>query len=270
LTFEEYSAKYDEYFDMQRRDGIIEVAHRNGDGWTSVWNQAWHDIGNDPENKVAIITNVGDNWLDAPKPWEGEIGRLGDEMLNIYRDTFKSLEHLVFSMSMPTIGVVNGPSAPGIHLEIALLCDVTICSDDAVFREMHPEAGVAPGDGQFLAFQQLMGPKRAAHYAFTGDGIYAQDALRFGLVSQVCPRDELLPRAREIAGKVAALSDVSRYMTTQIVRRSSVKSHVEDAGFHLAHQMFAMAVDLLDGNPPSGWEASYQRAKDINAAAGSG
>src|SRR5438309_1760206 len=100
LTFDDYSAKYEEYFEMERRDGIIQIAHRNGDGWSAVWNQAWRDIGNDLENKVAIVTNVGDQWLDAPKPSDGDVGRLADELLNVYRDTLKSLEHLVFSMSM--------------------------------------------------------------------------------------------------------------------------------------------------------------------------
>lgn len=267
LTFDEYAAKYGEFLDFERRDGIIQVSLRNGDGWTPVWNQAWRDIGNDHENKVVIITNAGDAWIDAPAAMSGGSGKLSDEFLNIYRDNLQTLHHQLFSMVMPTIAVVRGPAIPGIHLELALMCDITLCSDDAIFREMHAEAGVVPGDGMFLALQQLIGTKRAAYYAFTADGIDAETALNLGLVSAVDTRDRILARAWQIAAKIASLTDISRYMTTQIARRPWQRSFVEDAGFHLAHQMYAMAVDGMagEGFSTDKWEASYQRAKDMAA-----
>ncbi|WAJ44312.1 enoyl-CoA hydratase/isomerase family protein [Mycobacterium sp. Aquia_216] len=270
LSFDEYAAKYAEYLEFERRDGILQVSLRNGDGWTPVWNQAWRDIGNDHDNKVVIITNEGAAWIDSPAPMSGGSGSLSDEFLNIYRDNLQTLHHQLFSMVMPTIAVVRGPALPGIHLELALMCDVTLCSDDAIFREMHAEVGVVPGDGQFLALQQLIGPKHAAYYAFTADAIDAEAALRLGLVSEVDTRERILARAWEIAAKMVAMSDISRYMTTQLVRRPWQRSYVEDAGFHLAHEMFAMAVDSMGGSGSvvDQWTASYLRSKQMGTGRG--
>ncbi|OBJ38375.1 hypothetical protein A5621_13530 [Mycobacterium colombiense] len=63
---EEYADKYKHVLAFERTDGILEARlHCNGgvagkSGWSNVWHQAWAEIGNDPENKIIIITATGD------------------------------------------------------------------------------------------------------------------------------------------------------------------------------------------------------------------
>lgn len=69
-VFEEYAAKYADYFVMRRENGIIELRmHTDGGPATfgfpthNAWGQAWPEIGNDPDNEVLILTGTGDQWL---------------------------------------------------------------------------------------------------------------------------------------------------------------------------------------------------------------
>lgn len=188
LTFDECSKKYDEYLDLLHQDGIIIAAHRNADGWMAVWEQAWRDISNDPENLVAIITNAGDGWIGQPMPFcEGKFN-YPLEYVNQYDHIVKSLEGLAFSLNLPTIGVINGQSVPGDHFELALACDITLSSDDVVIRDIHREVGTAPGDGTYLMLEHLMGPKRAAYHASTAMALMLRPRSHTASPTRRCPR----------------------------------------------------------------------------------
>ncbi|WP_455771841.1 enoyl-CoA hydratase-related protein [Streptomyces niveus] len=63
--------------------------------------------------------------------------------------------------------------------------------------------GSPPGDGQYMALQALMGPKRAAYYIYAAKSIPADKALEWGIVSDVLPREQLLGRAWELARFIA-------------------------------------------------------------------
>jgi enoyl-CoA hydratase/carnithine racemase len=74
----------------------------------------------------------------------------------------------------------------------------------------HFLAGSAPGDGQALALQALMGTKRAAYRIYGGKSIPARTALELGIISDVLAREQLLPRAWELAEIAAAHQAFSR------------------------------------------------------------
>ena len=57
-------------------------------------------------------------------------------------------------LEIPTIGVLNGP---GFHTEICLMCDITICSEDAIIFDLHYDIGSVPGDGIHSCFLELLG-----------------------------------------------------------------------------------------------------------------
>jgi enoyl-CoA hydratase/carnithine racemase len=115
-----------------------------------------------------------------------------------------------------------------------------------VLKDPHAESGLAPGDGLGLAFQHLMNPKQAAYYLYTSDAIDAETALRLGLVNEVLPVDELMPRAREIARKLLRMPELGRLMTKQIVRRAAQRRHVDDASTHLAHELLGWCRNVAD------------------------
>jgi len=101
--------------------------------------------------------------------------------------------------SKPVIAAVNGPAVTG-GLELVLNCDIVICSERAVFADTHARVGVLPGWGLSVLLPLAVGRSRARQMSFTGDFLPAAQALTAGLVSEVVRHDNLLGRAREIAG----------------------------------------------------------------------
>jgi enoyl-CoA hydratase/carnithine racemase len=128
------------------------------------------------------------------------------------------------------------------------MCDITLCADDAIFKDPHADFGLPPGDGLGLAFQHLMNPKQQAYYLYTSDTIDAQTALRLGMVNEVLPRADLMPRARAIAARILRMPKLARLMSKQIVRRQLQQRHVQDAGFHLAHELLGFMTNVREGS----------------------
>jgi enoyl-CoA hydratase/carnithine racemase len=257
--FEEYAAKFAQHFVMRRENGIIEL-RMHTDGGPAVfdfavhnaWGQAWQEIGNDPDNEVLILTGTGDQWLSFgdqdPTPDTDLTPTAypeGFSYEHTYYDAVKLMENMVFGIDIPTIAAVNGPSLA--HTELALLCDITLAAETATIMDPHFLAGTAPGDGLQLGLQELIGTKRAAHYLYTGAPIDARTALEFGLVNEVLPAAELLPRAWELAEMIMQRPRAARRLTHAIVARPWKRRLVQDLGFGLAHEMFGIAADRRIG-----------------------
>jgi len=103
---------------------------------------------------------------------------------------------------IPVIAAVNGP-AVGWGMELALMADIRVASENAKFGELFVIRGLccdAPGLGRLA---QLVGRERAAELLYTGDVIDAQTAKDIGLVSRCVAHDELMPTALAIATKIA-------------------------------------------------------------------
>jgi enoyl-CoA hydratase len=110
----------------------------------------------------------------------------------------------------PVIGAINGPTVTG-GLELAMCCDFLIASERARFADTHARVGVMPGGGMTIRLPQLVGIDRARRMSLTGDYIDAETARDWGLVVEVVPHGDLLPRAREVAGTIASIP--SEYLT---------------------------------------------------------
>ena len=109
---------------------------------------------------------------------------------------------LLRATTTPVIGAINGPAVTG-GLELALGCDFLIASERATFADTHARVGVLPAGGMTIRLPQLIGVNRARQMSLTGNFVDAATACAWGLVNEVVPHDELLPRALELAGAVA-------------------------------------------------------------------
>ena len=104
--------------------------------------------------------------------------------------------------NIPIIAAVNGP-AVGWGMELALMADIRIASDQAKFGELFVVRGLccdAPGLGRLA---QLVGREKAAELLFTGEVIDAETAHRIGLISRVVEHERLMTSAKEMAEKIA-------------------------------------------------------------------
>ncbi len=111
---------------------------------------------------------------------------------------FRKLE----TFPVPVIAAVNGFALGG-GCELAMSCDIRICSDNAVFGQPETGLGITPGFGGTQRLARLVGVGMAKQMIYTARNIKADEALRIGLVNAVYPQEELLPAAEKMAAGIA-------------------------------------------------------------------
>ena len=112
-------------------------------------------------------------------------------------DVFRKLE--VFPI--PVIAAVNGFALGG-GCELAMSCDIRICSDNAVFGQPEVGLGITPGFGGTQRLARLVGAGMAKQMIYTARNIKADEAYRIGLVTAVYPAEELMAQAEKMASGI--------------------------------------------------------------------
>ncbi len=249
-TFDQYSDKY-QSIRMERRNGILQMTfHTNGDSlqWGGIPHQelpeAFADIGSDPDNLVVIMTGAGDAFTGPPGTPESTPKRSPREWDKTYWEGKHLLSNLL-DIEVPMISAINGPALR--HSELPLLCDIVLAAEEASFQDSgHFINGLIPGDGMHIIYPLLLGLNRGRYFLLTGQTIGARQAQELGLVSEVMPRQELLPRAWELAEQLTKQSPLvlrySRVLLTQYVKR---QMH-DLLGYGLALEGLGSADSLLN------------------------
>lgn len=118
----------------------------------------------------------------------------GEEFARFGQGITRALELL----SQPVIAAVNGFALGG-GCEFAMACDFILASENAVFGQPEVALGIIPGFGGCARLPRYVGLPMARELIYTGRKIKADEAKRIGLVNEVVPLSELLPRAEVIA-----------------------------------------------------------------------
>ena len=244
--FDDYKERFKAHFRLTRReDGVVLAeAHTNGGPFQlsveshKSFGQLFQTIGADTKNELLILTGTGPDFMMAVDPTgfkleEEDLAYWAYEYA--YKDGRINVSSLINDLEIPTIGVMNGP---GFHSELCLMCDVTICSEDAIIFDAHYNISSVPGDGIHSCFLELLGVKRGAYALLTGQAIDAKTALDYGLVNEVVPRDKLIERAFKLADHIMTQPRTTRRLTTQIVRRPWKQRIVNDLDGGFGIQMF--------------------------------
>src|SRR3984957_10506410 len=130
----------------------------------------------------------------------------------------------MWGLGKPVIAAVNGWAMGG-GFWYQLAADITIASDKAVFAQ--PE--VRHISNTTYLFTALCGWKAANRWALTGDHFDAQEALRIGMVNEVVPHDELIPRARTLAQRIALVPEPSIRLNKAIAMQGMLASGLNAA-----------------------------------------
>lgn len=113
-------------------------------------------------------------------------------------DVFRKIE----SLPIPVIAAVNGFALGGGN-ELAMSCDIRICSETAVFGQPEVGLGITPGFGGTQRLARLVSPGMAKQLIYTARNIKADEAYRIGLVNAVYPAEDLMPAALKMAAGIA-------------------------------------------------------------------
>jgi enoyl-CoA hydratase/carnithine racemase len=125
----------------------------------------------------------------------------------------------LFNARKATIAAFNGP-AVGVGITLALPTDIKIASSAARFGFVFARRGLVPEAGSAWFLPQIVGLPQALAWCLSGRLFDAEEALRGGLVREVVPPEDLLPRAREIALEIAReTAPVSVALTRQLLWR---------------------------------------------------
>jgi enoyl-CoA hydratase/carnithine racemase len=144
------------------------------------------------------------------------------------------------ALPMPVIAAVNGAAAGG-GLALALAADIRIGSPSARFNAAFVRIGLSAGDlGTSRILPRLIGPARAAEFAYTGGFIEAEEAERLGLLNRVVPAESLLDEAIAMAGQIATNSPAG----VQLSKRA-LQANMEVGSFAAALELENRGQALL-------------------------
>ncbi|MBR5930426.1 MAG: enoyl-CoA hydratase/isomerase family protein [Lachnospiraceae bacterium] len=153
------------------------------------------------EIRCVILTGAGEKSFVAGADI-GEMSTLSVEEGEAFgkhgNDVFRKIE----TFPVPVIAAVNGFALGGGN-ELAMSCDIRICSENAVFGQPEVGLGITPGFGGTQRLARIINPGKAKELIYTASNIKAPDALALGLVNAVYPIEELMPAAEKLAGKIA-------------------------------------------------------------------
>lgn len=156
-------------------------------------------------------------------------------------DYFARWERLA-QFRKPTIAAVGGYALGG-GCELAMICDILIAADTAVFGQPEIKLGVIPGIGGSQRLTRAIGKAKAMDLVLTGRNMDAEEAERAGLVSRIVPAAELLDTALEVAATIAAMSLPVAMIAKEAVNRSFETTLSEGLRFErrVFHSLFATA-----------------------------
>jgi enoyl-CoA hydratase/carnithine racemase len=245
-TFSDYENAYDN-IDLERDEqGVLTVRFHTGGG-SLVWSGPSHeeiaycfgDIAADKGNSVVVLTGTGDAWCAAIDPGSFALANAHEWDGTIFEGR-KLLGNLL-EIEVPVISAVNGPAL--FHPEIPVISDIVVASETASFQDApHFAAGIVPGDGAHIVWPHVLGPNRGRYFLLTGQELDARKAEEWGVVAEVVPKGQELPRALELAATIAEKPFLTRRYTRLALVQNIRKLLLDGLATGLAFEALA-AVD---------------------------
>jgi enoyl-CoA hydratase/carnithine racemase len=163
------------------------------------------------------------------------------EIVSGVRDTGGRVTLAIFDCKKPVIAAING-AAVGVGATMILAMDIRLASEKARIGFVFGKIGIVPDACSSWFLPKVVGIAKALEWTYTGEILDPAQALRFGLVSEVLPADQLMDRAHRFARLMAdERSPVSTALIRQMMYRNSSLPHplqahkVESLGmFHVS------------------------------------
>ena len=169
----------------------------------------------DDEVRVVVLTGAGRSFVAGADIGEMvNFSAIDGKKFGVHGGSiFLRLENL----SKPVIAAINGFALGG-GCELAMACDIRIASEKAKFGQPEVGLGITPGFGGTQRLPRIVGISKAMELILTAKVIKAEEAKAIGLVSEVYPAEELMPKALELANAICANAQIAVKESKRCIR----------------------------------------------------
>jgi enoyl-CoA hydratase len=195
----------------QKKDGIGTVSLNRPDKYNALNSTVYKElydvfvaVEDDPEVRVVVLTGSGEKAFAAGSD-VAEMQNMNTLDIQKFMATIRKASDQIANLTKPTIAAIHGYTLGG-GCELAMCCDLRICSEKAQFGQPEINLGLIPGAGGTQRLSRLIGAAKAKEMIFLGDNINAATALGLGLVNKVVPVEKVMEEAMAWAAKLAGKS----------------------------------------------------------------
>lgn len=192
--------------------------------------------------RAAILTGAGDRAFIAGADL-GELSRLDPAGARRNAQKGQSLTLLIESLGKPVVAAINGFALGG-GCELALACTFRVAVEGARLGQPEVKLGIICGYGGSQRLPRLVGRGPALEMLLTGEPVDAAQALRWGLVHRVVPRERLMEESRALLAKVLSAGPLAVRATLEAVRRG-LELPLEEA-LRVEADLFARCFETRD------------------------
>jgi enoyl-CoA hydratase/carnithine racemase len=198
-----------------------------------------------PDVRCIILTGAGRAFcagldLGSQAGKTESLGVLDNTEANMVEFNIRDTPPIVLhGIDTPVVCALNGGAA-GYGFDIALGCDIRIASDTAKMAPGFAKRGILPESGGTWLLPRIVGYARAAEIAFTGRTLSAQECVELGLVNETVPAEQLMDRAREMAGEIAANAPLAVRAIKRMMRAAETETFEQNV-----HHVFLQLLPLF-------------------------
>jgi len=203
---------------------------------------AFEDARDDADVRGVILTGAGDKAFIAGADIS-ELAKVTAVQAERSSTYGQEVLNLVENLGKPVVAAINGFALGG-GCETAMACTIRLATESARFGQPEVKLGVPPGGGGTQRLPRLVGKGRALQLILSGEMITAQEAYRIGLVNEVVPAAELIPRAEAILKQIFANAPLAVRYSLEAVNKGLETSQTE--GLALEASFFGLCAGTED------------------------
>ncbi len=209
--------------------------------------------------RCLVITGAGEKAFIAGAD-VAEMSEMDHAEAKLFGETGNSLFSKIEKFPVPVIAAINGYALGGGN-ELALSCDIRICSQNAVFGQPEAGLGITPGFGGTQRLARVIGStSKAKEILFTCRNIKAEEALQIGLVSAVYPTESLMEEALKMAARIASHAPIAIRNIKKAVNEGLDMS-IDEA---IQHEIELFSSCFSTEDQKEGMQAFLEKRKEKN------
>ncbi|MFJ8259559.1 enoyl-CoA hydratase [Peribacillus asahii] len=222
--------------------------------------------GEDESIRVVILGGKGDHFSAGHDLKEGAAKRGSfnlEERWAYEEEYFFDYCMRIKNLPKPTIAQVQGACIAGGFM-VANMCDLMIASDDAFFADPVLHSMAVPGV-EVMIHPWVLGTRKAKEFLFTGDRLYAQDALNSGMVNKVVSRENLEEETLAMAKRIAQAPPFAIKLLKKSLKRTlDIQGLQNSLDSHFDTHLLSHFTEESKNLNKSGFDKVITRSKTLN------